>query len=223
MASGRKSIVIACAVLQEEIELIKPLASRIIYLPQSLHRTPQVLATNVQKEMDALEPGSADTVLMAYGLCSNGIVGIKATRGEIIIPRVHDCIGIFLGSFQRYLEEQKKSPGTYYLTPGWIRECKDPLGILEEYRSYLSGEDAEWCIRQELKKYKRIALIHIGETISESTRVGALEQARYFGMSYEEIRGSDRLLRKFFRMERTDEFVIVPPGESIEPEPFMSQ
>jgi hypothetical protein len=101
---------------------------------------------------------------------------------------------------------------SYYLTAAWVRECKDPLGILEEYRSYLSGEDAEWCIRQELKKYKRIALIHIGETISESTRVGALEKARYFGMSYEEIRGSDRLLKKLFSLERTDEFVIVAPG-----------
>ncbi len=166
MASARKTIVIACAVLQEEIELIKPVTGRIIYLPQGLHRTPQVLAASVQKEMDAIEPGSVDTVLMAYGLCSNGIVGVKAMRGEIIIPRVHDCIGIFL---------------------------------------------------------KRIALIHIGKTISESTRMRACENARYFGMSYEEIRGSDRLLRKLFRKERTDEFVIVTPGESIKPEPFISQ
>ena len=116
----------------------------------------------------------------------------------------------------------KEDPGTYYLNAGWICERKDPLGILEEYRSYLSGEDAEWCIRQELKNYKRIALICMGETVSESTRMRARENAHFFGMSYEEIRGADRLLKKLFLMERTDEFVIVPQGGSIELEPFMS-
>lgn len=50
----------------------------------------------------------------------------------------------------------------------------------------------------------------------------ARENAHFFGMSYEEIRGADRLLKKLFLMERTDEFVIVPQGGSIELEPFMS-
>lgn len=220
MAHENNAVIIACAVLQEELERLHPRVGRIIYLPQSLHRTPQFLASSIQKELEALEPGSTQTVLMAYGLCSNGIVGVKATRGEIIIPKVHDCIGLFLGSLRRYIDEHRANPGTYYLTPGWVREQKDPLGILEEYRSCLSTEDAEWCIRQELKNYKRIALIHMGDAVSEATRVRARENAQFFGMSYEEIRGADHLLRGLLRMERTEEFVVVPPGDSISPESF---
>lgn len=124
MASGRKTIVIACGVLREDLERIKPLNSRIVYLPQSLHRTPKTLAASIQKEMDAIEPGSTDTVLVAYGLCSNGIVGVKATRAEIIIPRVHDCIGIFLGSLQRYMEEQKKTLGPIILMPAGFANAR---------------------------------------------------------------------------------------------------
>lgn len=223
MASENKTVIIACAVMQEELERIRPAAGRIIYLPQSLHRTPQIMASSIQKELDSLEPGSTHTVLMAYGLCSNGIVGVKATRGEIIIPRVHDCIGIFLGSLQRYIAQHQENPGTYYLTPGWIREQKDPLGILEEYRSRLNSEDAEWCIRQEFKNYTRIALIHMGGTILDPIRERAIANARFFGMSYEEILGADHLLQKLVRMERTDEFVVVPPGGVIESEPFTAQ
>ena len=58
-------------------------------------------------------------------------LGVKAKGHPIIIPRGrHHCIALFLGSCEKYLEEHRKEPGTYYLTKGWIEEGKSPRGFI---------------------------------------------------------------------------------------------
>ena len=37
-----------------------------------------------------------ETIILGYGLCSMGVVGLKATHSMLIIPRQDDCIAIFL-------------------------------------------------------------------------------------------------------------------------------
>ncbi len=76
-----------------------------VFLEQSLHRTPKKMAPIIQAEVDKAEPQDWDYIVLGYGLCSNGIVEVKAKRQPIVIPRVHDCISLFLGSHERYMEE----------------------------------------------------------------------------------------------------------------------
>ena len=82
MAPDSRTAILACEVFRDELELLAPEGTRLIYLRQSLHRTPQIMAGEIQTELDQLEPGSVDRVILAYGLCSNGIVGVRATRGK---------------------------------------------------------------------------------------------------------------------------------------------
>ena len=96
--TSRRVAVLACAVFRAELDLLAPPGAHVIYLRQSLHRTPHVMAEAIQTELDRIDPGSVDKVVLAYGLCSNGIVGVKATRGKLLVPRAHDCIALFLGS-----------------------------------------------------------------------------------------------------------------------------
>ncbi len=55
----------------------------------------------------------------------------------MVIPRVDDCIAIFLGSCNAYKEQAKKEPGTYYLTKGWIEVGDTPFEehkrLIEKY------------------------------------------------------------------------------------------
>lgn len=214
--------VLACAVFREELELLAPPTARISYLEQSLHRTPHIMAEAIQRELDRLEPGSVDKVVLAYGLCSNGIVGVKATRGKLLIPKAHDCIALFLGSFQRYREEHQKAPGTYYLTPGWIREKKDPLGVMAEYTERISPEDAEWCMREELKHYTRVVLVDTGLVPIEPSRPRAQKNADFFGLSYEELQGSQVLMESFFNGEPEHHFFVIEHGETVTSDPFLT-
>ena len=57
-----------------------------------------------------------------------------------------------MGSRAAYEKVFYEQPGTYYLTPGWVEERKDPLGYMESaYVPKMGREKAEWGIREELK------------------------------------------------------------------------
>jgi hypothetical protein len=215
-------VVLACAVFRHELDRLAPPGARVIYLRQSLHRTPHVMAEAIQMELDRIAPGSVDKVVLAYGLCSNGIVGVKATRGKLLVPRSHDCIALFLGSYQKYREEHRKAPGTYYLTPGWIEEKKDPLGVMQEYTERISPEDAEWCMREELKNYTRVVLVDTGLISLEPFRPRTRENADFFGLAYEELQGSQRLLETLFSGEPEEHFFVLQEGETVTSDRFLA-
>ena len=193
-----------------------------VFLEQSLHRTPQKMKGVVQGEMDKADQWEGDYIILSYGLCSNGIVGVKSKSHSIVIPRVHDCIALFLGSWKRYMEEHKKEPGTYYLTKGWIDEGKSPLGIFKEYCQRYDKETAEWVIREELKNYTRIALVDMGVDLSETHREHAMENALFLHLKYEEIKGSLEFFEKMLRGWWSEDFIILKPGEEVTQELFLT-
>ncbi len=214
-----KIAVIACEIMKAEIEAAKEGDDRIrtFYLDQGLHRTPSLMAGRIQ-EIVARVDGIVDCVVLGYGLCSNGIVGVGAGLQEMVVPRCHDCIGFFLGSPQAYLDDFHSRPGSYYLTPGWIAERKDPLSIIEdEYVPRYGRETAEWAKKEELKHYTHIVLVDTGVADLAPMREIGRKNAAFFGMSYLEIQG--RSTEFFNRLVRgpypQDEFITIPPGGEI--------
>ena len=212
-----KYLVIACNIMKDELLRFQTDRVSFVFLEQSLHRTPQKMKDVIQEEMDRAEVWGGDYIILSYGLCSNGIVGVKSKSHSVVIPRVHDCIALFLGSWDRYMEEHTKEPGTYYLTKGWIEEGKSPLGIYEEYSQRYDKDTAEWVIKEELKNYTRIALVDMGNdlSLSETHREHAKENARFLGLRYEEMRGSLEFFEKMVRGMWDKDFVILKPGEEL--------
>jgi len=217
----KKTLVIACNIAKEELIHVQSNGASCVFLEQSLHRTPQKMKGAIQEEIEKAENWDGDQIVLAYGLCSNGILGVRANRHPILIPKVHDCITLFLGSNDRYMEEHHKEPGTYYLTKGWIEEKKSPLGIFEEYCQRYGKETAEWVIREELKNYTRIALVESELGMGENHRRHAQENARFLNLKYEEIKGSLELFRKIIRGPWDKDFVALKPGEEATQEMFL--
>ena len=217
----KKSLVIACNISKEELLHVQSDEASFIFLEQSLHRTPQKMKGAIQEEIDKRETWGGDQMILAYGLCSNGILGVRANRHPLLIPKVHDCISLFLGSNARYMEEHQREPGTYYLTKGWIEEKKSPLGIFEEYCQRYGKETAEWVIREELKNYTRIALVESELGMEETHRQHARENARFLNLKYEEIKGSLDFFRKIIRGPWDKDFVVLRPGEEASQEMFL--
>jgi Protein of unknown function (DUF1638) len=225
-----KTVILACSVMRNEIEevLSPDNEVEVRYLEQALHRTPHLMPGRLQAEIDAVS-GYARRIVLGYGLCSNGIVGVAARRQRIIVPRCHDCITLFLGSRAAYDELFQKIPGTYYLTQGWIEEKKDPLSIVElEYTPRVGSETAIWAMQEELKHYTHIALISSGLTDIEPYRRRAKENAAFFGKKYLELTGTLDYFRKMVCPDLLeegvvpDDFVSIAEGESLTQELFLS-
>ena len=95
-------VVIACQVFQHLLEARLPaeLVRSVNFLDYGLHSIPRKLTHKVQELIDAIAEPSL--VVLGYGLCGNGLNGIRAGRHILLIPRTDDCIAILLGSYQAY-------------------------------------------------------------------------------------------------------------------------
>src|SRR5512138_1350868 len=187
--------VIACEVFRDELEAVSPPHVVRIYLPQGLHRTPGKMPAAIQEAIDAAS-SRADVVLLGYGLCSNGVTGVVARSAPIILPRVHDCIALLLGSRERYEAEVAACAGTYYITPGWAKYGTTSLSCYkDEYLPKYGEEDARYIAQELLKHYKRVAFVDHGAGDGAAGRAHAREMAELFGLAYVEIPGSLDYLR----------------------------
>ncbi len=184
-----------------------------------LHVNPDKLRRTLQEAIDAVG-GQYETILLGYGLCSQAVIGIRATGCTLVVPRVDDCIAIFLGSRSAYLKQAKQEPGTYYLTKGWIEVGDTPFSEYDRMAQRFGQQQAERLYQLMLANYKRLALINTGQYELERYWEYARHTAGRFHLRYEEIPGSDSLIQKLIFGPWDDDFVVVSPGEVIQYEHF---
>ncbi len=222
-ANAVRRHLIACEVFRDEFEAVSPSELARTYLPQGLHRTPGKMPAAIQEVLDGLAP-EIEVVLLGYGLCSNGVIGVTSQTASLILPRVHDCIALLLGSRERYEAEVAACPGTYYITPGWALYGTTSLSCYKnEYLPKYGEDDARYIARELLKNYKRVALVNHRTGNVEAGRVHAREMAEVFGLAYEEIPGSLEYLRRLVHGPwDTDDFVRVAPGSPIDASPYLT-
>jgi len=219
---GMKVHLVACEVLKEEFLQVCPPEVTCTFIEQGLHRRPEQMPEAIQAAMRQA-PAEAERIVLGYGLCSNGIVGVRAEGVPLVIPRVHDCIAMLLGSRERYEEEFARAPGTYYLTRGWISVATNPYkSYKEDYLKRYDAETARWIATELLKHYTRIALINNGAGDTEETRAYAKEMAEFFGFEMVEIEGSmGYFLRSLTGPWNAEDFVLVEAGQTVRSEDFL--
>lgn len=217
-----RMLVIACSVLKNEFLAVSPDGAHFEFLEQGLHRTPNKMRLAIQEKIDSAN-GDVDFIVLGYGLCGNGTLGIRAREIPLVIPKAHDCITYWLGSLERHMQEHGKAPASYYLTKGWIEEAKAPLAAFDEYKERYGWKTADWVIKEEFKNYTRLALIVTGAYDPAQYRKYAQINAIFLGVKYEEIAGSLALFEKMMKGEWGDGgFIIIPPGEEITQNMFLS-
>lgn len=143
--------IIACDVFLDELALLLPAdkLAGVQWLEMGLHDHPDRLRASVAELIERIERQQphTDTILLVYGLCGNGLAGLKAGRCRLVIPRAHDCISILLGSPEKHAAVLKQNPGTYFYSPGWIRGKRVPgpdrHAYLKELYSERYPDDAE--------------------------------------------------------------------------------
>jgi len=212
-ASGLgRTHVITCATVFEELQPFLPPDASYEVLDFGLHQRPPNLRDTLQTRLDAAQ---ADTVLLGYGLCSLAVVGLKPGAAQLVIPRVDDCIALFLGSRTRYEEQLSREPGTYYLTKGWIEVADTPFKEYDRLVARYGKETADDVIHMMFQHYTRLCFINTGHGDLTRYHDYGREMAERFKLRFETVDGSPALVQKLAEGPWDDEFVVVPPGETL--------
>ncbi len=230
--------ILGCGVFEPELSLLlddSPHEVDFEALEAGLHETPAKLRESVQERIDAAAAAGYDAVGLAYGLCGRGTAGLIARGVAVVIPRVHDCLTLFMGSREEYRRQFRRHPGTFYITPGWYTHKLglDQTGRLRSWSmdarehprfaelSERFGESSAVEIINFLgswkRSYTRVAVIDTGgEQVDEC--LGMAERiAAELGWECERLPGDTSMLRDLImgRWAPT-RFLVLHPGERSE-------
>lgn len=228
---------ICCEVFTREIcHLISNCPNQIDveFLPKGLHDLgSEGMLARLQVVFDRVDESLYEAVLFGYGLCNNGLAGIKARGIPVVVPRAHDCIAVFMGSRQKYESYFNENPGTYFLTSGWIErgEATGELSQLsistqmgmnatwEELVEQYGEDNAEYLYETLVKPsdhYGKYTYIEMGVEPDDRFELIAQERAKDREWKFERMRGDLSILEKLLAGDWDPEiYLVVPPGHKI--------
>jgi hypothetical protein len=207
------------------------------FLPKGLHDIEcSKMQARLQAAIDQVEEGAYDALLLAYGLCNNGIVGLHTRSIPLVVPRGHDCITVFMGSAPRYMEYFNTHPGVFFETTGWLERgtadgelgqlaLGNRLGLTQSYDDMVAkyGEENAKYLWEQFgenlaRHYGQTTFIEMGVECDSSFEERARKKAAERGWKFEKIKGDIGLVQRLVNGEwDPKEFLIVPPGHRIVP------
>lgn len=211
---------IVCAAVVDEIppRLLQGIETEII--ESGLHAEPDKLKTRLQAAIDATSQ-QVETILLGYGLCAQAVVGLRSGVHTLVIPRVDDCVALFIGSCALYRQHARSKPGSYFLSKGWIEERITPFHEYEQWVERYGERRARRIVHYLLSGYRRLALINTGQYDLEPYRAFARDIAERFSLELDEIPGSIRLIERWIGGDWDDDFLVIPPGKEVEYAAFL--
>lgn len=218
MKRNATKIIVCDTIIKEMLSLLPP-EMEYQTVESGLHLRPEKLRIALQEFVDET-PADIETIILGYGLCSMAVVGLKSGQSTLVVPRLDDCIALFLGSQEKYREQLRKEPGTYYLSKGWIDAG---VNLVDEFKSVeerYGKKRADMVKKRMLQHYTRLAYIDMGHRGREHYREISRRSADELELHYEEIRGTEKMLKKMIYGPWDNDFVVAPPGHTISLDDF---
>ena len=230
---------IACEIFYRELCAVAARSTNRIdleFVSKGLHDIGQVgMSGRLSDILANVDESKYEAVLLGYALCNNGIVGLATKSIPLVIPRAHDCITLFLGSKERYLEYFQNHVGTYFKTSGWIERGDDvaqigddslqrQMGVMGDFDALVAkyGEDnAKYLHEQYLemtRNYSQMTYIEMGVEPDDRFERQTRDLAAEKDWKFDHVQGDMTLLRQLVDGPwDEDRFLVLPPGARFAP------
>lgn len=209
LPGARPDVVVTCQPLAEIVQGLMHGDCRLHRVDEALHRSPSLLRGHLQQLIDA-HPGHR--LVLAMGLCGGATAGLRAGSGGLIMPRVHDCIALLLGSQQAYRELAAACAGTYYLSKGWAEAPGSLLAECARYAEQWGARKAGRIFSVLLGNYRRLVYIHAGLPGEDLTAERGRAFAARLNLDFAIERADLSLLRELLRGTPTPGAITIRAG-----------
>ena len=112
----------------------------VLLLPMLAHNEPSLLRNDLQNAIDSVPDDVFDMIILGYGLCGSSVSGLTS-HIPMIIPRMHDCSAMFLGSREKFMEVFGHRLSTRWRSCGYMERCDDVQGDYKMHPDYLKLVD----------------------------------------------------------------------------------
>lgn len=224
---------IACRLVSEsphivDVEFVKMLA----------HNEPKTLNRELQERIDrAVQERDYDAVILGFGICGNAVLGLTCPI-PLIIPRVHDCCTLFMGSKENFITHFGHALSTRWRSCGYFERCDldyrnnqdfDSHKTNPEYLQLLEQYDEEeadyvWEVMHPPIETDEVIYIHIDGFEYSGSRERFTQESEAQGKTVKTLQGDTGFIRKLIFGEWDEkQFLTLQPGQRLVPTYDMEQ
>lgn len=182
------------------------------YLDLGYHRQPLLLPEFLGQQLE--QQVDRPYILLALGLCSRAVLGVSAPRHRLVLPRVHDCVALFLGGQERYQRVLEENPRRFFLTSGWLDSAQEPLGQFREWQERFDRDTAQWLFQELYGHFDQLTVVDTGVFLPwHWERARAV--AEFTGLPLDVLTGDLGLLARLLYGPWDESILVLPPGQVI--------
>lgn len=224
-----KLALISCMIFSREVNYLIATSDNIIHsfwLEKNLHDYPEELQSNIQSTIHLIEAINErnienkpfDAIVLGYGLCSNGTVGLTSNTLPLIIPKCVDCMALFLGSNQKYTYLTYSYKNIFWYNKAWIENSFVPSTETQEVEEnpISVGETIDDILDAELEamKNQKHAIFIKSKLFDDKYEQSFIEKtAKYFNWEFIKLDGDMSYFSALLSGKWDDRlFLTCPPG-----------
>ena len=215
MDRGGSRVILACGMLRKELTFLmekEPFEGTVVWMEKGLHEYPDRLREALQREIDVWD-GKVDHIVLAYGLCGNGILGLKTVSSRLVIPLFDDCIRCLLSRKEcAPIEVDQKA---LYYTDEWMDNSVSMLLNESSYVEIYGEKKAMKILKAMLRNYKRATFLETGLYNIDYAESRIRESCDMIGLEINRAPASFRVYDDLLHGRWDKEFIITVPGETV--------
>ncbi len=230
---------IGCMVLSRDLSHCISRSQHFIHpfwIEQGLHNTPSLLQKRLQQVIDEVEQlnekqkqdtscpdDGFDAILLGYGLCSNGVLGLTSKTVPLVIPRTDDCIALFLGSYKKYLDIFNSYKGVYWYLKPWMENESMPSKehydrLRKNYTEQYDEDTADYILEEMtsfIPEYETAYFIKSQVYDDAKEREHTKRIAEDFGWAFNETTADLTFFDDLLKGDWDERFLVCPPQHEV--------